>query len=240
MKNKLFGVVAIIVLVLAFAVVVSAAPSGVTITSNRTDTGATSFPANRSDPGGSITTLVLDAVQQDTQWKAYVGNITGSLRLTDSASNTIFDWSLSAASVTGEIYASRSSSVTWASIACSSLATIQNEHTALGINSSGVDSINSTFNYSIHPGLVVAGVNIGANSCSYATSTFVNNARQAQASADFPIILLHDTTNLIYTTIINQDNQGYIGANTYDFQLIVPDIPTVAATTYYFYAELGS
>jgi predicted lipoprotein with Yx(FWY)xxD motif len=181
----------------------------------------------------------MDAAQQNSQWKAYVGNITGSLRLDDSAGNTIYQWSLGDSVVTGEIYASRSSSITWSSTNCSNATTILNEQTALGMNASAVDSIQNTFNETTHPGLLVAGRGITLNTCS-ATSTFVNSARQAQASADFPELLLQDTTNLIYTTIINQDNQGYLGSTTYDFQMIVADTPTAASTMYYFYAELGS
>jgi len=239
MKKETGALFVFILALIVFASVAEAEPSGVSITSNSTNYGRTSSPGNRTDPGGSITTMVLDAVQQNTQWKAYIGNISGSLKLDDSSGSTIFEWALENAAITGEIYASRSNSVTWGSTACSTLGTITGEQTALSINASASDSIQNTFNMSVHPGFVVAGLSIGANSCSYATSTYVNSARQAQASADFPIILLHDATNLIYTTILNSDTVGYNG-QTYDFQMIVADIPTTAATTYYFYAELGS
>lgn len=214
-------------------------PAGTTITSNSTDNGRTFTPSNRSDPGGSITTLVLNAIQQNQQWKAYVGNITGSLTLDDSVGNTIYEWSLSAAEISGEILVSRASSPTWANVNCSNITVIQTEQTALGINDSVTDSIKNTFNYTTHASMIVAGRTISANSCN-ATSTYVSDARQAQATADFQEILLDDDTNLIYATKINQDKTGYNGSNTYDFQLIVADNPTVTSNTYYFYAEIGS
>ncbi|MGV8162890.1 MAG: hypothetical protein ACP5N2_06185 [Candidatus Nanoarchaeia archaeon] len=239
MKNAILKLLMFGVLFAGFMSLVFADPMGTTITSNITDTGRTISPANRTDPGGTITTMVLNAIQQDQQWKAYVGNITGSLTLDDSSGYTIYSWSLSASEISGEIFASRSSSLTWSNVNCSSLATVQTEQSALNINDTVTDSIKNTFNFTVHPSMIVAGRTISADSCN-ATSTFVNDARQVQATADFPEILLHDNTNLIYATRINQDNVGYNGSNTYDFQMIVADNPTVTSTTYYFYAEIGS
>lgn len=214
-------------------------PSGTSITFNSTNPGGTQTAGNRSDAGGTITTLILDAVQQNTKWKAYLGNITGTLTLDDSNGNTIFDWSLAAAGITGEVYVTSATSITWGSIACATQGTIDTEHTALGILGNSVDSINATFNETTHPQIIVAGQTIGANSCGFAASTFVSDTREAQASATFPEVLLHDTTNLVYATPINQDSTSYDGASTADFQLIVADDPTVTDTTYYFYAEIG-
>jgi hypothetical protein len=235
--NNIWKIVIAVIMVVSVIGISFAAPTGIIINSNVTEFGRNITPANRTDPGGTITTLTVDATQQDAQWKAYVGNITGSLRLEDTAGNVIYQWSLLAASVTGEIYASRSNSISWTSANCSNITTIQSEQTALGITSTAPDSIQNTFNETTHPAFAVAGRSVA--NCN-ATSTFVNSARQAQASAAFPVMLLHDQTNLIYATIINQDYQGYNGATTYDFQLIVADNPTTTSTTYYFYAELGS
>jgi hypothetical protein len=236
-KRNLMGVLLLVLLLAVSAWVVLADPSGTTISSNSTDTGRTSTPSNRTDPGGSITTLNLDAVQQDSQWKAYVGNITGSLRLEDTAGSSIYNWALS--SMIGEIYVSRSSSITWSTVNCTTATNITAEETALSINSSGVDSIKNTFNTTTHPAFSVAGRSITANSCN-ATSTLVSGARQPQATADFPELILHDTTNFIYTTIITNDKVGYNGSDTYDFQMIVADNPSTTSNTYYFFAELGS
>ncbi len=224
---------------LVMATAVSADPTGATITSNTTNAGKTYTAGNRSDAGGSITTMALSATQQDQQWKAYVGNVSGSLSLSDSGGFTIYDWSLSSGSITGRVYATRSSSVSWSNVNCTSAANITAEETALSINSSVTDSIKNTFNFTTHPSFSVAGRTITANSCN-ATSTYVSSARQTQSSADFPEVILDDTTSMIYATIINNDKTGYTGATTYDFQMIVADNPSVTSNMYYFYVELGS
>lgn len=226
------------VLLQVFAIFVYADPTGTSITYNSTDAGAIASPDNRSDAGGSITTMVLDAVQQNAKWKAYVGNITGTLTLDDSNGKTIFDWSLAAASITGEVYASRAASITWSNINCSAPATITNEQTAIGFTPTDVDSIQNTFNESTHPAFTTAGRTIAANTCN-ATSTYVNASKQAQASSYFPEILMGDGSNLVYATPIKQDTFGYDNTSKVDFQLILADDPSVTATTYYFYAEIG-
>lgn len=231
--------------ILAFTMIIAAAlmfyakadPVGTTITFNTTDNGGTSSPSNRSDPGGTITTLVLDAVQQNTKWKAYIGNITGTLTLDDSSGFTIFEWALSASEISGEIYASRASSVSWSLINCSTNTTINTEETAIGFNSSAVDSINTTFNETTHATFVTAGITVTQNTCR-ATSTYVNETRQAQGSAYFQEILLDDDTNLIYATKIRQDTTGYDNTTSVDFQMILADDPSVTSTTYYFFAEI--
>jgi len=235
------GVLQVLLLMLAIGalmvVFVNADPTGTSITYNVTDSGASASPSNRTDDGGTITTLVLNAVQQNNNWKAYLGNITGALTLDDSAGNTIFDWTLSAAGITGEIYVSRASSITWSSINCTTIATVGTEETALGMAGGNIDSIRSTFNESIHPEIVTAGRTMPANTCN-ATSTFVSDAREDQSSAMYPEVLMHDGSNLVYATPLNQDQTAFDGSSA-DFQLIVADDVTAASTTYYFYAEIS-
>ena len=229
---------ALVLAFVSFAIWVNADPTGTTITYNSTDYGSTSLPANRTDPGGSITTMVLNAVQQNTKWKAYIGNITGALTLDDSLGNTIFDWTLTASEITGEVYASRASAITWASIGCVTTGIISSEQTALGFTANSVDNLTNTFNETTHQAMITAGITIPANTCR-STATYVNSTRQAQGSAYFQQLLLTDTSNMVYATFINQDLIGYDNSTSVDFQMILADDPTVASTTYYFYAEIG-
>lgn len=210
--------------------------SGTTISSNVTDNGRIYTPANRTDSGGTITTFSVDAQQQDTRWKAYVGNVTGSLTLDDSDGMTIYNWTVGLADITGEVYSSRASSVSWSLIRCASTTTVASEQTTLGMNSSSADTITKTFNETTHPEFVTAGETISSG-CN-ATATYVNDAREDQSSATFPLVLLDDETNLIYTAIINRNSTGFDNSN-YDFQMIVANDPT-STTTYYFYVELGN
>ena len=229
----------IIVVILLFFILLRggfALPVGADVTyiSNST---ISSNPDNRTDQPGTITVIILDAFQQDYQWKAYVGNVTGKLTLDDSDGYTIYDWTLS--SINGEVYASRSNTIDWTNIGCASQTVIANEETALGISSSDVDSINNTFNYTAHKSFQVGTVSISENSCR-SIATYVNsNPQQPSSSADFQEVLLSDNTHLIYTALINPSTQGFDNG-LYDFQMIVAENESSSTgNTYYFWVELG-
>jgi hypothetical protein len=186
--------------------------------------------------GGTISTLNVSAIQQDLNWKAYVGNITGSLTLDDADNKTIYDWSFT--TLTGEIYASRASSVTFTAANCSLTGNTSAEETALGFVSADSDNLARTFNQSTHTWFLT-GINnmTGCNS----TSTYVNDVRQAALpAADFQEAVLSDGINIIYASVFETDAVGYDDPATYDFQMIVPqNKSTLTGTTYYFWVELG-
>src|SRR3989338_9850945 len=97
--GKIWSIVLVIIILLP---IVSALPSGPVIIYNQS-LNVTPQPAVQiTTPGGSFTTLVLNATTQTPRWKAYVGNVTGKLALDDASAKSIFDWSL--ASGTGEVY----------------------------------------------------------------------------------------------------------------------------------------
>ena len=211
-----------------------AQPTGIIISENITETSGSTPPANRTDPGGTITTILVDVLQQNPRWKAYIGNITGVLSLDDADGQSIFRWELEAEDVTGNIFISRADVLDWGSVDCPTPQQIADEDSALGFSSSAADSINRTFT-DTHPSIFIGIVE--HENCP-ATSTYVNNAPQA-GSPDFPLVLLYTGTNMIYATPVNKDSQSFNGANNVDFQAIVPD-QTVGTTTYYFYAEIGA
>ncbi len=233
-SKSIFRVAVFVFLVAFISSFVIAQPTGTDITFNETDVVEVSEPDERTDEGGTITTLVVDALQQNPRWKAYIGNITGSLTLDDSDGNTIFNWALNQSSITGEIYSSRSDSISWSDISCA-VGAIGTEEGVLNIDGSSVDSISNTFNETTHPTINVN--NQDHDNCP-ATSTFVNSEREAQAAAEFPLVLLQDTTDLIYVTPINPSTTGYDGSSLFDFQMIMANDPG-DTTTYYFYVELG-
>jgi len=216
-----------------------ALPSGALVVSNTSSSTSASPPGERNDSGGTITTLVLSTTQQDTAWKAYVGNISGMLTLDDASGATIYNWQLSTGTTTGEVYASRSSSVTWSVINCSNQSHIDTEQTALSFASSDADSINKTFNGTAHTSFIVNTRNM--TGCRY-TPTYVNDSAQPQnTSALFQEVLLSDGSNFVYSTIIESGQpNGYNSANNYHFQMIVAQSKdTITPTPYYFYIELG-
>jgi hypothetical protein len=231
----------IIFLFITFIMIVpvKADPSGASIDSNSSSTASTVFPGNRSDAGGTINTLALNTIQQDANWKAYVGNISGMLTLDDASGYTIYQWALGNAEVTGEVYVSRSNNVSWSTINCSGTALISSEQTTIGFVSTSVDDINRTFNYTTHAPITVAGRTIGANTCR-STSTYVSDVAQNIATADFPEVLLSSGTDVVYVSPLNDNSNSYATGQTVDFQIIVPDDITILSTRYYFYIELGS
>jgi hypothetical protein len=233
-------------LLLAFTVVfvfalcssfVSATPVGIQVTSNTSST-ATTVTTSRADEGGTIVTTLFNVSQQTDAWKGYVGNVTGNIALRDSSNYSLYDWVLT--SISGEIYASRASSITWTTLNCSTPTVVAAEYAAINMVDSDADSINKTFNGSLHSALTVAGKTIAANTCN-ATATYVNNSAQnVSATSYFQEILLNDTSNLVYATIINNDIGGYHTGYIHDFQMIVPDSDAASTqTTYYFWAELN-
>ena len=237
--NWTIAIVACLAYVIAMGIYVEGVPSGATATNLSTDTGPTITPDNRSDDGGTITYLNLNSVQQNPGWKAYVGNVTGTLTLDDANQNTIYDWNI--ATITGEVYVSRDNSVGWGAITCAQAASIATEQTFLGGVAADSDSINSTYNYTVHDAMQV-GVNSIAQSSCPTTYTHVSDAFPASPGlgTDFTAILLEDAGNdIVYATFIENDVTSFAGG-TSDYQIIIPDNSTGVINTYYFYLELGS
>jgi hypothetical protein len=240
MNNNEWHKAAILIVAAAifiFAVRFSLAePSGAQIADNMSSSALSSTPHDRNDSGGTITTMILSATQQDNAWKGYHGNVTGLLTLDDASAQTIYNWQL--ASVKGEVYASRSNAVNWAVINCSNQSIIDNEQTALSFTSADSDAINRTFNSTNHLSFIVSARNM--SNCR-STSTYVNDSVQPQTpTALYQEMLLTDGTNLVYGTLMSETSQPGYNSQAQHFQLIVPQSKiTQTPTTYYFYVELG-
>ena len=216
---------------------VLAAPQGASITNNYTENAATRPADSHTAAGGSFTTLLLNVSSQTSKWKAYLGNVTGKLTLDNSNNKTIYDWALSV--IQGEVYVSRNNSIIFSSLACANRGNITAEDTYMNINSSSDDSINKTFNQSIHRSFVIGGTGTISNSTCPAIATYVNDTSQpASENATFQEIFMSDGKNPVFVALINDNKVGY-DQGLYDFQLIVPENPTGTLTPYYFYAELG-
>jgi hypothetical protein len=223
----------------------TAAPAGASLTYITRDNGSTVAAQGQQHPGGTIVTLSIDAVQQDSGWKAYIGNITGRLVLRNSDSQSIYEWYLDESTLSGNIFVSRDNAVSWADIQCANSSIIASEQSFLGILDSASDSINSTFNASLHSSMLISGIgSILADSCQ-STATYVNGTAQTvNSDASFQEILLADSDTLIYGAFINMNAQGFDNNEsqdrTRDFQLIVAENKTSqTGTTYYFYADIS-
>jgi hypothetical protein len=215
-----------------------AAPTGATVVSNVTETVAPSPAGSSTTTGGSFTTLVLNATTQTPRWKAYVGNITNRFVLQNAANYSIYDWGTSWSS--GEVYSSRTASPDWNSVGCVQNASLAAEQTALNMSGTSVDSINLTFNRTVHRGFWVGTTRI-ANSTCRAIATFVNSTNQSVGeNARFQEVLLQDSSQaLVFSALIDQDALGF-NNQQFDFQMIVPeDEYATQPHTYYFWLEVS-
>ena len=217
-----------------FVIATPTGPTGINITSNTTKQTTNGMMVNIS--GGYIAKLNVTASVQNPHWKAFVGWIQGSFTLEDATGSTIYDWSMT--SVGGEIYTTRQSgSVNWGTISCADDAEVVAEETVLMHD--GEDGINETFTASSNAKPFYVGTtSIGAGAC-YSTQTNVNN--QTPVGQEFEEVILHDTSNIIFASILEEGGStGYDGID-YDFQMIVPENGSsswTGATPYYLYVEL--
>jgi hypothetical protein len=214
-----------------------ALPSGPQVLYNNTETAPVREATEIITAGGSFTTILLNATTQTPRWKAYAGNVSGRLVLDDSINKSIYDWTLS--SVTGEVYATRNASISWAGIACADRARLITEETSLNMSSGNADTINKTFVNQKHRSFYVGAVLIQNSTCP-SVATYINDAAQTVSeNAVFQEVILKDSaSSVIFASLINQSVIGFNGQR-YDFQMIVPENEYAASPTpYYLYVEL--
>lgn len=236
-QTKWFFVILLGILVLSkLAFALPSAPS-INYVSNTTAVGG--IVNESTAEKGTITTIILDANQQNYKWKAYVGNITGKVALDNAAGQSIYDWNLGTAGG-GEVYVSRFSNINWGSINCVDQTSINNEQTGLSMSATSGDNINATFNNTNHVALSVGVTTV--NGCR-STATYINDAPQVMGpAAFFQEVLLRDTStgNMIYATRMESAHNGYDN-QAHDFQLLVAENESATVpSTYFFWVELGS
>lgn len=253
---------------------VHAVPTGpsVTLLGNTTKNATVGTKVNTTingtiSPGGYIFTTSITSIQQNVKWKAYVGNVTGTLVLDDANDNRIFSWSLS--TVTGEVYATRASgNINWTGINCTWIADGRinesqdmlnrsfsnrtpehNENLALSSTNKD-DNITKTFDLRNHSSITVGSVVIGKDEC-FTVQTWQKGVQQVFADSDnanFTQVILYDAAynktggNVVYETKIENNIVGYRSDETYDFQVILPENGASGfsgSTAYYFYVELS-
>jgi len=236
MKTTKLWILGWLVIFLALAVEVSSIPDGPNVVTIRNETKTLDSSALINTSGGIITTMVLNSSQQNLRWKAFVGNVSGTLTLDDASGYSVFDWGLT--DVVGEVYATRSSNtIDWSNINCSTTTNITNEEVAINHINNPSDNITATFSEQNHNPFYVGNVYISQDSC-YSLHTYQNGTSQ---TSNFEEILLHDKDNVVYATLIEDNLLGYNPNQTLDFQMIVPENGLDSwgsSTAYYFYVEL--
>jgi len=250
-RNIMYGVV-LTALILILAIKVYAVPVGPSVSElgnsslGDAPNATVNMTGNTTTAGGYIYTINLQTRQQNARWKGYVGNVTGTLVLSDSSGYFLYDWPMTTA-LSGEVYATRSSTlVSWASIACANTTHIYNESIDLNFTGYGNDNLTATFNAQDNEQFDVGTVSIGAATC-WTTNMNVNSTDPTDDA--FEEVMLYDggsdpqAGDIVFAAIVEDSASGYKNTTTgYDFQMILPEIayPTwTGATAYYFYVELA-
>ncbi|MDD9954100.1 MAG: hypothetical protein OXR66_07235 [Candidatus Woesearchaeota archaeon] len=229
-------VAAIMLFAANFATAEPAAPESLTeVASSSRDLSELSAQSLEAR-GGNVTEVNINALSITQSWQGLYGDISGEITLDDGSNNTFYNWSTT--SVSGQVYATRASSITWSNVNCSTAVNITSEETYLGHVAADGDSVTNTYSLTTHPGFnVTTGAEIFTDTCP-STNAFTNNASQ---SADWVQVLLHDQTdNVVYSTLINDSTTGF-NSNTYDFQLLVGEnehTGNIGTTTYYVWVQL--
>jgi hypothetical protein len=223
----------LVISVSAFAVPVPPTGLNVIETSTRTISGS----SNISAQGGNVTEMRIDALSVTKTWQGYWGNITGNIHLDDAANNSFYIWG-NATSLSGEIYATRNSSIQWTTVNCTNTTQRTAEESYLGVSASDGDSVTNTFGGLNHPTFIVGLQTITTDTC-FSTNVFVNGT--AQTTQFYQVLLSDGFSNTIYTTLI-ENNQYAYNSRLADFQLMVGENEhdgNLGPTTYYFFTELS-
>ncbi|MFH0978189.1 MAG: hypothetical protein V1837_02695 [Candidatus Woesearchaeota archaeon] len=190
---------------------------------------------------GNVTELNINATSVTKSWQGYFGNISGVITLDNANNMTMYNWV--DASPQGEVYASPAQISSWASVKCINFSAhspelnLSNLESSLGMRTADVDGVNETFRYSFSGDFWVGSVHITSGNECPATYTFKNDAPQ---SVDFVEVLLTDSTDVIYASILEDSVAGF-DEKPHDFQMLVGENGhngDVAVTQYYFYVEL--
>ena len=184
--------------------------------------------------GGNITNVDITVQSQTNAWQGYYGQVSGNLSLADASGDVMYAWT--GPTIQGEVFASMSNAVTWASIAAvNNITTTINCTHGQNITGTGDDRVNKTFTISSGPR---ANTNIGTQTITTntacAANTYVSGAAPAQDQ--WEEYILTDGSNTVWATEINDSGTAFTGGAE-DFQLIVPANQSVLV--YYLYVELG-
>ncbi|MFA5930252.1 MAG: hypothetical protein WC861_05190 [Candidatus Micrarchaeia archaeon] len=177
--------------------------------------------------GGNITTLSISTAQLTSKWASFNGNVSGTIRLSDTqAGNAVYVWTYSAANG-GEVCSSPGSSFPAGTPANASFATIDTAFATTG----GPDNASGTFNTTCPALTLSTGALTGfVAAAAQGSSTFTTCAMNASGSAA--------TSHAFCTNIAATGTGKNFNNSNANFELIVPSTGT-AGGTYYFYMELN-
>jgi len=229
-KSTIILLFAIITSIIIYAIGTAAAPTGATLVTGQPQTKGTVAPASNVAQGGNITEMNVSADAQTNVWQGYYGEVSGSIVLDDASGDRLYRFG-NVTNTTGEVYASRSSSVNFLTVVGNNNCTVDEDLTG-----TGTDRVNNTFRQSNSTPFMVGAVNIGINTACTANTNIVN----ATQTTFFEENILNDTTNSVSIYVARlENNRAGFDNRTHDYQMIVPENQSSATTTYFFYLEFG-
>jgi hypothetical protein len=236
---------------------VSSLPSGATI---NVTTNSSSWSGDGSSSvgafAGNITEINIDGSSTSQSWQGYYGNVTGGMTLSDSEGSIFYNWTNAGSS--GEVYASRNSSIIWTNIQCFNYTAMGNYtddsaargntsqygmnltqlEAAYNISPEDTDGVNETFNLKDHRSFITNSLLFEENEC--------NNIKLMNSSGDyvFEEVLLYapDNKEVVFASLINDNTFGFDNKQ-HDFEMMVLEDghgTDLELTDYYFYLELGA
>ena len=228
MKGR--GIVIFVLISIMIATSIKGEPTAADLDRGASTRGVNPGAIQEDAQAGNITQLNIDQSRITDTWQGFYGNVSGQIVLENAAGKNFYDWNY--LSLTGEVYATRSSVTDWSDINCTNRTNWQNEESSLAISTTQLDGINETYSSTTHPVFLV-----GSRQMDNCPSTRPYNS--TSSSSQFWNVLLNSNSyNVVYTAIL-AENKNAFDNSTADFEILVPVNRTTGFATYYFYAELS-
>ncbi|MCK4997491.1 hypothetical protein KAS08_04250 [Candidatus Pacearchaeota archaeon] len=239
--NKIFTI-AMVALMLVFTLGVTLAiPNGANEVSYKNSTRlAADSPKNYTAIAGNVTELDITGRTITQSWQGYYGNVSGSITLSDSAGNPMYNWSL--ASPQGEVFASTNGlNLDWTGVKCFNWTENGTDLESTMNIDDAADGINETFETYIlnaHADFIVGSTEFNETTACMSTEVFDSSGDKNPGV--FEEVLLSDASgNPIFAALLEQDVDGF-NSITHDFQMLVLEDGhgNTETTDYFFYVEL--
>jgi hypothetical protein len=250
----------LILIMLACSLVSAVQPFGGNVTVVNSSRATPDTPLSHTAIAGNVTELNIYGSSVTQSWQGYFGNVTGTITLSDSSNNALYNWSL--ASPQGEIYASRNSTQAWTTIQCfnftasgnfssdvsnaggtsqsgANLSMIEGNYS---INDTDVDGVNETFNLlgaGTHDLFYTNNLLFSEGEC---RSTRLFSSGGVGVNNQFEEVLLYEPVgrNVVFASLLDENVLGFDN-RVHDFEMLVLEdghATDTSTTTYYFYVEL--
>lgn len=236
----------VVILVFGLMIVVALLGFGVSVTPFGVETltvvNSTSALADNAQSvlaqAGNVTELNIFGVSVTQTWQGYFGNVSGAIILADASDNMMYNWSL--ADPEGEIYASKSNSVSWGNIQCFNWTENGSYiETSFNIQPDDVDGVDETFSYGNgHDLFYTNNQQFTEGEC---MSAVLFDSSGAGVNDHYEEVLLWDGDEVVFTSLLEESAVSGFDGRDHDFEMLVLEdghgVDT-DTTTYYFYVEL--